>query len=178
MRKKTVKLSVSFCFWDLQSISSMFYVSIFRTNFWRQKLQSWNITRESWNVTITSKSWAIPFRRKNASKFFLMKLTLAGAKAAHKLLVKLTLHDYDYEEQEMSSLLCWMSNLRPGLNFIDILCTAFSHTEPKSVKKTVKSSVFYAFGIYKRKSWVWIRWWNWALVFMDSLFSDFSRKFR
>ncbi len=40
-----------------------------------------------------------------------------------------------------------------GDNFINFLRTAFAHVDPKSVKNTVKSSVFlYAFGIYKRKS--------------------------
>jgi len=43
--------------------------------------------------------------------------------------------------------------LTPGLNFINVLSTSFMHAKPKSVKKTVKSSVsFYAFGIYVRKS--------------------------
>jgi len=43
--------------------------------------------------------------------------------------------------------------LTPGVNFINILCTAFALVDPKSVKNTGKSSVsFYAFGIYKRKS--------------------------
>jgi hypothetical protein len=41
----------------------------------------------------------------------------------------------------------------PGVNFINVLCTAFALVDPESVKNTVKSSVsFYAFGIYKRKS--------------------------
>jgi len=34
---------------------------------------------------------------------------------------------------------------RPGLNFINVLHTAFTLTEPKSVKKAVKSSVFLRF---------------------------------
>ena len=43
--------------------------------------------------------------------------------------------------------------LTPGLNFINILRTAFTLVDPKSVKNTLKSSVsFYAFGIYVRKS--------------------------
>jgi len=42
---------------------------------------------------------------------------------------------------------------RTGVNFINILCTAFALVDPKSVKNTVKSSVsFYAFGINERKS--------------------------
>ncbi len=45
-----------------------------------------------------------------------------------------------------------MRNL-PGVNFINVLCTAFVLIDPKGVNNTVKSSVsFYAFGIYKRKS--------------------------
>jgi len=41
----------------------------------------------------------------------------------------------------------------PGVNFINVLRTAFALVDPKSVKNTVKSSVtFYAFGIYERKS--------------------------
>ncbi len=40
-----------------------------------------------------------------------------------------------------------------GVNVINILHTAFALVDPKSVKNTVKSFVyFYAFGIYKRKS--------------------------
>jgi len=31
----------------------------------------------------------------------------------------------------------------PGLNFINILCPAFTHTDPKSAKNTVKPSVFF-----------------------------------
>ncbi len=43
--------------------------------------------------------------------------------------------------------------LRPGVNFINILRTAFALLDPKSVKSTVKSPVsFYAFGIYECKS--------------------------
>ncbi len=44
-------------------------------------------------------------------------------------------------------------NLRPGVNVIIILQTAFALVDPKSIKNTVESSVsFYAFGIYERKS--------------------------
>jgi len=40
-----------------------------------------------------------------------------------------------------------------GVNFINVLCTAFALVDPKSVKNTVKLSVsFYTFGIYERKS--------------------------
>ncbi len=39
-----------------------------------------------------------------------------------------------------------------GVNFINVLCTAFALVDPESVKNTVKSSVsFYVFGIYKLK---------------------------
>jgi len=38
-----------------------------------------------------------------------------------------------------------LMKLTPGLNFINILCTAFTHVEPKTVKKTVKLSVFLRF---------------------------------
>jgi len=31
-------------------LSSTFFTCIFRTKFWRQKLQSWDITRESWVI--------------------------------------------------------------------------------------------------------------------------------
>ncbi len=40
-----------------------------------------------------------------------------------------------------------------GLNFINVLRTAFGLVDPESVKNTPKSSVsFYALGIYERKS--------------------------
>ncbi len=43
-----------------------------------------------------------------------------------------------------------------GVNFINVLCTAFGLVDPKSVKNTAKSSVsFYAFGIYECKSCTW-----------------------
>jgi hypothetical protein len=43
--------------------------------------------------------------------------------------------------------------LKPGVNFINVLHTAFTHTDPECAKKTVKSAVsFGAFGTYKRKS--------------------------
>ncbi len=55
----------------------------------------------------------------------------AHAKAAGKMLVKLA----------------------PGLNFINILHTTFTCADPRSIKKTVKLSIFfYAFGINKHKS--------------------------
>ncbi len=44
-------------------------------------------------------------------------------------------------------------SLTPGVNFINVLHTAFALVDSKSIKNTVKSSVcFYAFGIYERKS--------------------------
>ena len=40
-----------------------------------------------------------------------------------------------------------------GVNFANVLRTAFMLVDPKSVKNTVKSSVsFYSFGICRRKS--------------------------
>ena len=38
--------------------------------------------------------------------------------------------------------LCFIG-LAPGLNFINVLCTAFTLPDPKSVKKTVKLSIFF-----------------------------------
>ena len=44
-------------------------------------------------------------------------------------------------------------DLTPGVNFINVLCTAFTHPDPECAKKTVKSAVsFGAFGTYKRKN--------------------------
>ncbi len=43
--------------------------------------------------------------------------------------------------------------LTPGLNFINDLCTAFTLSDPKSVKRYWGlNCIFYAFGIYERKS--------------------------
>jgi len=43
--------------------------------------------------------------------------------------------------------------LTTGVNFINVLHTAFALVDPKSEKNTAESSVsFYAFGIYERKS--------------------------
>jgi len=40
-----------------------------------------------------------------------------------------------------------------GLNFINVLHTAFTHVDPERAKKTVKSVLsFYAFGLHERKS--------------------------
>ena len=36
-----------------------------------------------------------------------------------------------------------LMKLTPGLNFINVLCTAFTLEEPKSIKKTDNSSVFF-----------------------------------
>ncbi len=45
------------------------------------------------------------------------------------------------------------TNLTVGVNFINVLCTAYALVDLESVKNTVKSSVpFYTFGIYKRES--------------------------
>ncbi len=41
----------------------------------------------------------------------------------------------------------------PRLNFINVLCTAFTHADPRSVKKDSEVfNLFYAFGIYERES--------------------------
>jgi hypothetical protein len=32
---------------------------------------------------------------------------------------------------------------KPGLNFINVLCTAFTLADPKNIKKTVKLSIFF-----------------------------------
>jgi len=46
-----------------------------------------------------------------------------------------------------------LMELTTGVNFTNVLRTAFALVDPKSVKNTVKSSVtFYAFGIYECKS--------------------------
>jgi len=43
--------------------------------------------------------------------------------------------------------------LRSGLNFINVLRTAFTLTDPESVKRYLwLNCIFYAFGIYERKS--------------------------
>jgi len=43
--------------------------------------------------------------------------------------------------------------LIPGLNFINVLHTAFTQADPECTKKTVKSAMsFDAFGTYERKS--------------------------
>jgi len=34
-------------------------------------------------------------------------------------------------------------NWRPGLNFINVLCTAYMHTDPESVKDTDDLTVFF-----------------------------------
>ena len=62
-------------------------------------------------------------KRQLSCKSFIVLLGPALVKAALRTLMKLT----------------------PGLNFINVLRTAFSHVEPKSVKKTVKLSVFLRF---------------------------------
>ena len=42
---------------------------------------------------------------------------------------------------------------RPGLNFINILCTAFTLEDPGFAKKTVKLAVLFGtFGTFERKS--------------------------
>jgi len=71
-------------------------------------------------------------QKKTSEVFSLFALSgCVQAKAAQRMLMKLT----------------------PGVNFTNILRTAFMLVDPKSVKNAVKSSVsFYAFGICERKS--------------------------
>ncbi len=45
-----------------------------------------------------------------------------------------------------------LMKLSPGVNFINILYTAFTLVDPKSAKKINNLTVFYAFGIYEHKS--------------------------
>ncbi len=41
----------------------------------------------------------------------------------------------------------------PGVNFINVLCTAFTHVDPKRLKKTVMSALsFCTFGLREHKS--------------------------
>jgi len=66
---------------------------------------------------------------------------------------------YDISKQGQHKITCPKATCKmliksaPGHNFINILLKAFTPTDPKCVKMTVKLSIFfYAFGIYKRKS--------------------------
>jgi len=46
-----------------------------------------------------------------------------------------------------------MMKLTPGVNFINVLCTAFALIDPESVKRYWRiNCIFCAFGIYERKS--------------------------
>jgi len=45
--------------------------------------------------------------------------------------------------QREKERVCVFSCVRPGLNFINVLRTAFMLADPKSVKKTVKLSIFF-----------------------------------
>ena len=49
-----------------------------------------------------------------------------------------------------------------SVNFTNILRAAFTHTVPKSAKKTVNSSSFLRFWNLRRKSCEWACWWNWT----------------
>jgi hypothetical protein len=71
----------------------------------------------------------IPKAQKRTSSFFGL-MGSAGAKAAHRILMKLT----------------------PGVDFINISCTAFMCADPKSAKNRVKS-LFGAFWIFMPKSY-------------------------
>ncbi len=46
-----------------------------------------------------------------------------------------------FQSKKHLKLRC-LTGMWPGLNFINILCTAFMHADLKSVKKTVKLSIF------------------------------------
>jgi len=58
-------------------------------------------------------------KRQSSQQCIFTLLGSTGIKAEHKMLV----------------------NLTPGLNFINVLRTAFTHVDPKYAKKTVKSAV-------------------------------------
>jgi len=54
---------------------------------------------------------------------------------------------------EKKTMPVMLRRLTPGIDFTNILRTAFVLVDHESVKNTVKSSVsFYAFGIYESKS--------------------------
>ncbi len=62
----------------------------------------------------------------------------------------ITMHDRGYVKT-ISSSLCAIF-LPSGLNFSNVLCTAFTLADPKSIKKDCQVvNLFYAFGIYERK---------------------------
>ncbi len=44
-----------------ESISSMFYMHVFRMKFWRQKLQSWNLPRESYAICFCTKKARVKY---------------------------------------------------------------------------------------------------------------------
>ncbi len=87
--------------------------------------------------------------------------TLSFEKAARQMCMKLTL-GVNLINICLPAKMLWRSTsisptilcpTLPGVNFINVLRTAFALVDPKSVKNTVKSSVsLYAFGIYERKS--------------------------
>jgi len=54
---------------------------------------------------------------------------------------------------EYNETLVNIKNLKSGVDFINLLWAAFTQTDPKSAKKTLKLSVFCTFGICVRKSW-------------------------
>jgi len=66
-----------------------------------------------------------------------------------KLLIFFTLS----ESASVKDVSKTLVKLTPGLNFINVLRTAFTLVDPKSVKRHWwPSCIFYAFGIYERKS--------------------------
>jgi len=59
----------------------------------------------------------------------------------------------------------------PGVNFINILQTALTLTDPESSKKTVKLSVFFLhFGDLWAKKLLVECWWNWPHVTFGGIF--------
>ncbi len=63
---------------------------------------------------------------------------------------------------------------QPGLNFINALHIAFTLAQPKSIKRQSSHQSFYAFGIYERKCWALICWWNWHQILIVFIIAYFS----
>jgi len=92
-----------------------------------------------------------PFYNSTKAEFSAMELT-ENLKVTFIPELESDVLELPYQNEEISMIIVLPSNTT-GVNFINILCTAFALIDPESVKNTVKSSVsFYAFGIYKRKS--------------------------
>jgi len=64
---------------------------------------------------------------------------------------------------------------RPCVNFTNVLRTAFTRADPESIKRYWWCNcIFYAFGIYKRKSFCVKCWWSWHHI---SLFHTFTNAY-